>query len=130
MLESIEQKMFRWLGGSENYNSEGDGSDEDFGVHISYQDLYLGTVFLTAIYAAGLFTSKLLKMPSLVGEIFAGILLGPNLANIVPIPEAFVMLGEIGYVSCVVICSESGCDIVEMSYLSPGEVEDDVSFFV
>jgi len=82
--------MFRLLGEGE------DGEDGHFGVHISYADLYASTVFLAAIYASGLISSKILKMPSLVGEIGAGILLGPNMANLVPNPEAFVMLGEIG----------------------------------
>ena len=44
----------------------------------------------------GAFAQRVLKMPSLVGEIFAGIILGPPVAGWVPNPEAFVMLGEIG----------------------------------
>jgi Kef-type K+ transport system membrane component KefB len=40
--------------------------------------------------------SRFLSMPALVGEIFMGILLGPNLLDFVPNQEAFVMLGEIG----------------------------------
>ena len=54
-------------------------------------------MFLAAIYAGGLAVSRFLKMPSLVGEIFMGILLGPNALSFVPYEEAFVMLGEIGY---------------------------------
>lgn len=57
------------------------------------------------IYLAGQFASRLLKMPSLVGEIVAGILLGPPLADFVPNPEAWVLLGEIGYVSLVAVCT-------------------------
>lgn len=66
------------------------------GVHIHYTDLYASLVFLAAIYAGGLFTSRFLKMPSLVGEIFVGIFMGPNMLDYVPNEEAFVMLGEIG----------------------------------
>lgn len=44
----------------------------------------------------------------LVGEIFAGILLGPPLAGYVPNPEAFVMLGEIGLILLVL---EAGIDV-------------------
>ena len=44
-------------------------------------------------------------MPSLVGEIFAGILLGPAL---VPFPVSFVMLGETGLILLVI---EAGIDI-------------------
>jgi Kef-type K+ transport system membrane component KefB len=47
-------------------------------------------------------------MPSLVGEIFVGILLGPNLAAYVPNPVSFVMLGEIGLILLVL---EAGIDI-------------------
>ena len=43
-------------------------------------------------------TSRFLGMPSLVGEIFTGIIMGPNLLDWVPNEESFVMLGEIGYV--------------------------------
>lgn len=77
-----------------------DGSEEGdhFGVHVSYHDLYHSIVFLTAIYAAGMIVGRFLNMPALVGEIFMGILLGPNALNFVPNEEAFVMLGEIGCV--------------------------------
>lgn len=66
------------------------------GVHIQYIDLYAALVFLAAVYAGGIFTSRFLKMPSLVGEIFVGIFMGPNMLDFVPNEEAFVMLGEIG----------------------------------
>jgi Kef-type K+ transport system membrane component KefB len=92
------------------YLSGGDAEDggESFGVHIEYEDLYDTIVFFTAIYVAGQIASRLLKMPDLVGEIVAGILLGPPLADFVPNPEAFVLLGEVGLVLLVV---EAGIDI-------------------
>lgn len=55
-------------------------------------------LFFASIYVAGIAVQRFLGMPALVGEILIGILLGPSLLNIVPIPEAFVLLGEIGYV--------------------------------
>lgn len=73
----------------------GDGHSE-VGVHISYEDLYSTIIFLACIYVSGQVASRLLRMPSLVGEIFCGILLGPPLADFVSYPEAFVMLGEVG----------------------------------
>ena len=76
----------------------GDDSHSEFGVHITYEDLYNTIVFFACIYICGQIASGLLKMPSLVGEIICGILLGPPLANFVPNPEAFVLLGEVGYV--------------------------------
>jgi hypothetical protein len=75
-------------------SGEGDGG---FGVHITYEDLYDSIVFLVAVYVAGQFASRVLRMPNLVGEIVAGILLGPPLADFVPNPEAWVLFGEIGY---------------------------------
>ena len=65
-------------------------------------------VFFAMIYVGGVIASKFLRMPSLVGEIFAGILLGPNLADFVPYPISFVMLGEIGLILLVI---EAGIDI-------------------
>ena len=65
-------------------------------------------VFFAMIYVGGQIAARLLRMPSLVGEIFAGILLGPNLADYVPYPISFVMLGEIGLILLVI---EAGIDI-------------------
>ena len=42
--------------------------------------------------------AALLGMPTLVGEIISGFLLGPPLANFVPFPEAMVLIGEIGLI--------------------------------
>ena len=70
--------------------------DEHFGVHIVYSDLFNAMLFLAAIYAGGILSSRFLSLPSLVGEIFVGIFMGPNLLDVVPNEEAFVMLGEIG----------------------------------
>jgi len=71
-------------------------------------DLYDTIIFLVCVYLMGQFASRALKMPNLVGEIVAGILLGPPLADIVPNPEAWVLLGEIGLILLVV---EAGIDI-------------------
>jgi len=62
--------------------------EEHFGVHIQYTDLYASVAFLAAIYASGVLAVKVLKMPALVGEIFCGILMGPNLLQYVPNEEA------------------------------------------
>jgi hypothetical protein len=72
------------------------GGHSEFGVHITYDDLYHTIIFFACIYVSGQIAARLLKMPSLVGEIICGILLGPPLADFVPNPEAFVLLGEAG----------------------------------
>ena len=61
----------------------GDSMDDVvFGVHISYGDLYHTLVFLTLIFLGGKAATLICKMPSLVGEIMIGIVLGPPLANL------------------------------------------------
>lgn len=87
---------------------DGENHEEHFGVHVHYSDIYAAVVFLSSIYAAGILATRVFRMPSLVGEIFCGILLGPNLFNFVPNVEAFVMFGEIGLILLVM---EAGIDI-------------------
>ena len=93
-LPTAAASAMRWL--AETGTDDGE-HHSDFGVHIEYEDLYDTIVFFTAIYISGQ-VAAYVKMPSLVGEIICGILLGPPLADFVPNPEAFVLLGEIGYV--------------------------------
>uniref|UniRef100_A0A7S1Z7Y7 Cation/H+ exchanger transmembrane domain-containing protein n=1 Tax=Ditylum brightwellii TaxID=49249 RepID=A0A7S1Z7Y7_9STRA len=117
-LEEEEEGYYRSLAGGDAKGDDGHGDDGgghgEFGVHITYEDLYAAMIFFTAIYVAGVFASRVLKMPSLVGEIFAGIILGPPLADYIPNPEAFVLLGEIGLILLVL---EAGIDI-DLSTLS------------
>jgi len=90
-LESSVLDIFRVLGGG------GGGGHSEFGVHITYEDLYGTVVFLTSIYVFGQIAKRVFGMPSLVGEIICGIVLGPTiLENFVPYPEAWVMFGELG----------------------------------
>jgi len=82
--------------------------DSEFGFHIEFKDLYATIVYLACIYVLGQFASRVLQMPSLVGEIFCGILLGPPLINFVPNAEALVLIGELGLILLVI---EAGIDI-------------------
>jgi len=107
-LMAVTDLHTRFLGGGGDDSHGGDDGHSSFGVHIKYEDLYSSIIFFTVIYLMGAIAQKFMKMPSLVGEIFAGILLGPNLADFVPNPEAFVMLGEIGLILLVL---EAGIDI-------------------
>lgn len=83
-------------GGEEENPLDHDDGHSEFGVHIVYNDLYGAVAFLVCIYCAGQFAARVLTMPALVGEICCGILLGPQLADYVPNPEAWVLLGEMG----------------------------------
>ena len=84
------------------------GEDSEFGVHVKYDDIWYSMIYLATIWVFGFIGERLLKMPSLVGQIFAGILLGPSLLDVVPYAPAWVLLGEIGLVLLVV---EAGVDI-------------------
>lgn len=93
------------------YLAGGDG--ESFGVHITYENLYLAIFFLASVYSAGMVASKMLKMPALVGEIFCGIVLGPSLLNFVRrsstcfrsdfshFPSSFLRKGTLRRIICV-----------------------------
>ncbi len=90
----------------------GGGGESSFGVHIDYDDIWFAMVYLAVIWVFGFIADKVLYMPALVGQIFAGIVCGPELLDIVPMPEAFVLLGEIGLVLLVI---EAGVDIDVMT---------------
>ena len=94
LTASFSHVLTRFL--AEDTHDDGDESHSEFGVHIEYEDLYDAILFLVIIHAAGQLASRVFTMPSLVGEIVAGILLGPPLADYVPEATAWVMLGEIG----------------------------------
>ena len=74
-------KLFRMLAESAGGDDGHGGGEEhsEFGVHITYEDLYRTVVYFACIYVCGQFASAVLRMPCLVGEIFSGILLGPPL---------------------------------------------------
>jgi len=104
---SAMYSTLRGLGGG---GTDGSSSSSSFGVHIAYEDLWYAIVYLAAIWTFGFLSEKLLFMPSLVGQIFAGIICGPELLKIISAPydQAFVLLGEIGLVMLVI---EAGVDI-------------------
>ena len=74
---------------------------------MTYKDETL--IFLAAVFAMGKMAT-MIGMPSLVGEIFCGFLLGPPLANFVPFPRAIVLIGELGL---IMLLLEAGIDIDE-----------------
>lgn len=76
----------------------GGEAGSEFGFHIAFMDLYATIVYFACIYVFGQFASRVLQMPSLVGEIFCGIILGPPLAGFIPssMEEALVLIGEVG----------------------------------
>jgi hypothetical protein len=103
-LEVFAWQFYRMIaetaeeGDDQTDDHQDDDGHSEFGVHITYQDLYRTVIYLTCIYVSGQIASRFLRMPNLVGEIVCGILLGPPLADFVPNAEAWVLLGEVGYV--------------------------------
>jgi len=106
-LASAEGVMVDAHGGTVNDAPDAHSDAHDMVVHVTYEDIYAIFVFLLAATAMGVFTSKL-GMPALVGEIFAGFLLGPPLADFVPYPEALVLVGEIGL---IMLLLEAGVEL-------------------
>jgi len=116
MDEIITHTIHRVLSAESNEHLDStttghDSHEEDhFGVHVKFFDLYAAILFITAIFVSGKIVSNFLLMPSLVGEIITGIVLGPNLLSFVPpdMEGAFVLMGELGLYLLVI---EAGIDI-------------------
>lgn len=71
---------------------------KSFGVQITFDDLWNAMAFISLIWIMGFVSEKVLFMPSLVGQIFAGIIFGPEVIQLIssPFDKAFVLLGEMG----------------------------------
>ena len=74
---------------------------------VTFEDILKTIIFLMATWLLGRI-AHILGMPSLVGEIICGFLLGPPLADFCPFPEALVLVGTVGLIGLIV---ESGMDI-------------------
>lgn len=72
-----------------------------------WADLFKLMIFLSAVFVSGK-AVQLLGGPSLIGEIFAGILLGPHIANFAPEPRSLILLGDFGL--CLLML-EAGLEI-------------------
>ena len=72
MLKNVVIDYFhRLLSGEAAEDShEGEDSHGQFGYHIPFEDLYMTIVYLACIYVAGQLASRVLMMPSLVGEMY------------------------------------------------------------
>lgn len=84
-----------------NSHSEGRELHHDFNLVI------LLTFSFASIWCAGKSASKL-GLPTLVGEILVGVVLGPPLADLMPVPEALMLFGEVGLMLLVL---EAGLDV-------------------
>ena len=62
----------------------------ELSIEVSFEDTYKVLVFLGVVFSCGEIASYL-GIPSLVGQMIAGFLLGPPLLEFVPYPESFVL---------------------------------------
>ena len=92
------------MNGSSLLNKHKHANKRTTGVHITYEDLYNAIVFLSCIYVAGIISSRVFRMPNLVGEILSGILLGPPLLDLVPFAEGTSNVTFISPPSIYVFC--------------------------
>jgi len=72
----------------------------------TFDELQRWLAFFLAVWVAGLLANAA-SLPSLVGEVLCGALLGPPLANFVPKHDALSLLGQLGLVMLVI---ESGLE--------------------
>ena len=87
-----------------NHKEEHGGGQE---LHHDFNMVILLTFSFASIWCAGKAASKL-GLPTLVGEILVGVVLGPPLANLMPVPEALMLFGEVGLMLLVL---EAGLDV-------------------
>ena len=76
-------------------------------LHHDFNLVILLTFSFASIWCAGKAASKL-GLPTLVGEILVGVVLGPPLADLMPVPEALMLFGEVGLMLLVL---EAGLDV-------------------
>jgi hypothetical protein len=73
----------------------------------AFLEIYAALLFIVGLWLTGKVAVKL-RLPPLVGEIICGIIVGPQYFNLVPLPKAFQLAGELGLVLLVI---EAGIDV-------------------
>eukprot|EP00486_Rosalina_sp_Unknown_P008386 CAMPEP_0201579786 /NCGR_PEP_ID=MMETSP0190_2-20130828/27623_1 /ASSEMBLY_ACC=CAM_ASM_000263 /TAXON_ID=37353 /ORGANISM="Rosalina sp." /LENGTH=246 /DNA_ID=CAMNT_0048014729 /DNA_START=136 /DNA_END=873 /DNA_ORIENTATION=+ len=91
----------------DSHSSSCDGHTEDHGIEDAFEHIYFVMLFMACLWFVGKIFARC-GLPSLVGEIVVGIILGPNLLNFVPYSDALIVIGEIGLVLLVL---EAGIDV-------------------
>ena len=79
----------------------------ELSIEVSYEDTYDTLIFLGVSFTMGEI-AYYCGIPPLVGQIIAGFLLGPPLADYVPFPQAMVLLGDLGLILLLV---EAGVEL-------------------
>lgn len=73
----------------------------------TFMDIYSFFVFLVILWVVGKISVKI-NVPSIVGEIVAGLIFGPNLLNLAPFSDVLKMIGECGLILLVI---EAGIEV-------------------
>ena len=87
---------------SSEYDDHPCGHDDDHGGHHGGEFHHFNVIFFTAIFVSLVWLSGKLAAavghPSLVGEILAGVVLGPHLLDLAPNPAVLKTIGEVGLI--------------------------------
>ena len=82
-------------------------ASDHHGHSVTFEDVLALLVSVACVWLAGKAVTRV-GLPSLVGEIGVGVVLGPPLLNLVPVPEALMLFGEVGLMLLVL---EAGLDV-------------------
>lgn len=74
-----------------------DDDDTSFTTQVTFHEIFQVMLFIVVVHYVGEL-GTVVKTPALVGQIFAGIALGPQVLNFVPFGKSLVLLGEIGLI--------------------------------
>lgn len=86
--------------------------EQQLSVDVSFEDILKTVIFLMASWMMAVL-SQVLGLPSLVGEICTGFILGPPLLDFVAYPEAMVLIGSFGLIG-LLLDSGINLDIAQL----------------
>ncbi|EOD37283.1 hypothetical protein EMIHUDRAFT_225735 [Emiliania huxleyi CCMP1516] len=92
------------------------GFEHAHGLEVEFDDVVMSFLFLIAVWVGGKAAAGM-RMPSLVGELAVGLVMGPPLLDVVPLAEALMLYGEVGLLLLVRRCRPSA---VRRSQWTPG----------
>ncbi|CAB9506575.1 regulated potassium-efflux system protein KefC [Seminavis robusta] len=108
-----------WKEGMGNSNAfkrvlqeDSDAAPEGLSVDVSFEDILKTVIFLMTSWMMAV-ASQLVGLPSLVGEIVTGFILGPPLLDFVAYPEAMVLIGSFGLIG-LLLDSGINLDIAQL----------------
>lgn len=80
---------------------------DQLSVNVTFEDIIRTIVFLMCTWLSANI-SMVVGLPSFVGEIIAGVILGPPVLDFTPYPEAMVLIGSFGLIGLIL---NSGIDL-------------------